>query len=141
MAVRKAEAVWEGTLREGKGKMTLGSGAFDGPFSYSTRFEETPGSNPEELLGAAEAGCFSMALSAALERAGFPVVRVHTSARVYLEKTDAGMTITRMALTCEASVPGVEPAVFQENVEATRTGCIVARALTGVEITVDARLV
>jgi len=141
MAVRKAEAVWQGTLREGKGRMMLGSGAFDGPFSYSTRFEETPGTNPEELLGAAEAGCFSMALGAALERAGFPVERIQTSARVHLEKTDAGMTVTRIALTCEASVPGVEPAVFHQTAEATRTGCIVARALAGVEITLDAKLV
>ena len=141
MAVRKAEAVWEGTLRGGKGRMALGSGAFEGAFSYSTRFEETPGTNPEELLGAAQAGCFSMALSAGLERIGFPVERVQTSARVHLEKTDAGMTVTRIALTCEASVPGVDSAQFQQAVDEARTGCPVARALAGVQLTVDARLV
>ncbi len=141
MAIRKAEAVWEGTLRGGKGKMALGSGAFEGPFTFSTRFEETPGTNPEELIGAAEAGCFSMALGGNLERVGFPSERIQTSARVHLEKTDAGMTITRIELTTEVRAPGIDAAVFQEQVEATRKGCPVARALTGVEITVDARLV
>lgn len=140
MSIRKAEAVWEGTLREGKGRMKTGSGAFEGPFSFSTRFEEEPGTNPEELIGAAQAGCFSMALGANLERAGFPAVRIATKADVHLERTDAGPTITRLVLTTEAQVPGISASVFQEQVEATRTGCPVARALKA-EIVVNATLV
>lgn len=140
MAVRKAEAAWEGTLREGKGRLKLGSGAYEGPFSFSTRFEEGSGTNPEELIGAAEAGCFSMALGAALERAGFPVTRIFTTADVHLEKTDAGNTITRIVLNCRAKVPGVDRATFDQHAEATRTGCIVARALKGVEIVLNTTL-
>jgi len=140
MSVRKAEAVWEGTLREGKGRMKTGSGAFEGPFSFSTRFEEEPGTNPEELIGAAQAGCFSMALGANLERAGFKADRIATSADVHLERTDAGPTITKIVLTTDAKVPGISDAAFQEQVEATRTGCPVARALKA-EIVVKATLV
>jgi osmotically inducible protein OsmC len=140
MSVRKASAVWEGTLRGGKGRMKLGSGAFEGAFSFSTRFEEEPGTNPEELIGAAEAGCFSMALGANLEKAGFPAERIATSAEVHLERTDAGPTITRIVLTTEAKVPGIANAAFQEQVETTRTTCPVARALKA-EIVVNAKLV
>jgi osmotically inducible protein OsmC len=140
MSVRKAEAVWEGTLREGKGRMKTGSGAFEGPFSFSTRFEEEPGTNPEELIGAAQAGCFSMALGANLERAGFKADRIATKADVHLDRTDAGPTITQIVLTTEAKVPGVSESVFQEQVEATRTTCPVARALKA-ELVVKATLV
>ena len=140
MPVRRAEAVWEGVLRSGKGRMKAGSGAFEVPFTYTTRFEEEPGTNPEELIGAAQAGCYSMALSGNLERAGFKAERIHTTADVHLDRTDAGPTITRIVLTCEAKVPGVDEATFQQQVEATRTGCPVARALRA-ELVVNARLV
>lgn len=140
MPVRRADAVWEGVLRSGKGRMKAGSGAFEVPFTYTTRFEEEPGTNPEELIGAAQAGCYSMALSGNLERAGFKAERIHTTADVHLDRTDAGPTITRIVLTCEATVPGVDEATFQQQVEATRTGCPVARALKA-ELVVNARLV
>lgn len=140
MPVRRAEAVWEGVLRSGKGRMKAGSGAFEVPFTYTTRFEEEPGTNPEELIGAAQAGCYSMALSGNLERAGFKAERIHITADVHLDRTDAGPTITRIVLNCEATVPGVDEATFQQQVEATRTGCPVARALKA-ELVVNARLV
>lgn len=130
MSVRKAQAEWQGTLRGGKGHMSVGSGAFAAPFSFSTRFEEEPGTNPEELIGAAQAGCYAMALSANLERAGFVAESISASADVHLERTDAGPTITRIVLTVAARVPGVDQATFDAQVEATRTGCPVARALT-----------
>lgn len=141
MAVRHAQAVWKGNLREGNGSMKLGSGAFEGPFSFGTRFEETPGTNPEELIGAALAGCFSMALSANLDRAGFTASTIQTAARVHLDRTDAGFRITTIELTTEASVPGIDAAAFQQQAEATKTGCPVSNALTGVEIKLAARLV
>ncbi len=140
MSVRKAEAVWNGTLREGNGRMKVGSGAFDAAFTFSTRFEEAPGTNPEELIGAAEAGCFSMAFSADLERAGFKAERIATTADVHLDRTDAGPTITRIVLSCEAKVPGIDNAAFQEQAEATKVGCPVARALN-VKLELTARLV
>jgi osmotically inducible protein OsmC len=140
MPVRKAEAVWEGVLRSGKGRMKVGSGTFDVPFTFGTRFEEDPGTNPEELIGAAEAGCFSMALSGDLERAGFKAERIQTTADVHLDRTDAGPTITRIVLNCEAKVPGIDEAAFQKVADATRTGCPVARALK-VELVLNARLV
>jgi osmotically inducible protein OsmC len=120
--------------------MKVGSGTFDVPFTFGTRFEEDPGTNPEELIGAAEAGCFSMALSGNLERAGFKAERIHTAADVHLDRTDAGPTITQIVLTCEATVPGVDEATFQQQAEATRTGCPVARALK-VELVLNAKLV
>jgi osmotically inducible protein OsmC len=140
MPVRKADAVWEGVLRSGKGRMKVGSGALDVPFTYTTRFEDEPGTNPEELIGAAEAGCFSMALSGNLERAGFKAERIHTTADVHLDRTDAGPTITRIVLNCEAKVPGIDEATFQQQAEVTRTGCPVARALR-VELVLIAKLV
>ncbi len=139
MSIRKAEAVWEGTLRGGKGRMKVGSGAYDGPFSFATRFEEEPGTNPEELIGAAQAGCFSMALGANLERAGFPAQHIATTAEVHLDRTDAGPTITKIVLTTQVKANGVSNAVFKEQVEATRTGCPVARALKA-ELVVNAEL-
>src|SRR5262247_1585503 len=105
MAKRKASAVWEGTLREGKGKVRLGSGAFEGQYSFGSRFEEGTGTNPEELIGAAHAGCYSMALSAGLGRAGFTPTRVATHARVHIEKVGDGFKITRIELDNESQVP------------------------------------
>lgn len=140
MAVRKAEAIWHGALQDGKGTMKLGSGAFEGQYSFSSRFEEGTGTNPEELIGAAHAGCFSMALSGRLGRAGFTPNSIQTTARVHLDKVGEGFKITRIHLETEADVPGIESQVFQENAEAAKAGCPVSQALAGVEITLDARL-
>ncbi len=140
MAVRNAEAVWEGTLKEGKGRMKLGSGAFEGGFTYAARFEEENGTNPEELIGAAQAGCFSMALSSGLAKAGFEPKRVFTKAQVRLDMVDGKARITQIHLDTTAEVPGVDAHKFQEIAEATKRGCPVSVALAGVELTLEARL-
>ncbi len=140
MAVRHAEAVWDGNLREGKGKMKLGSGAFEGSYSFSSRFEDGAGTNPEELLGAAHAGCFSMALSSNLAKAGFNPQRVHTRAQVTIELVDGKNRITRIHLETEASVPGIDDAQFQQIAEAVKQSCPVSVALASVPITLAARL-
>jgi osmotically inducible protein OsmC len=139
MAIRKAEAVWEGTLREGQGRMAFGT--FSGPYTFGSRFEEGEGTNPEQLIGAAHAGCFAMALSGDLTRAGFPPRRIATTAEVHLEKVNEAQTITRIHLRTEADVPGIDEAAFRQHAEGARQNCPVARALKGVEITLDARLV
>ncbi|HUO84169.1 MAG TPA: OsmC family protein [Thermoanaerobaculia bacterium] len=141
MAVRHANAVWEGSLKEGKGSMRLESGAFEGAYSFSTRFEEAPGTNPEELIGAAHAGCFSMALSGALGKAGFTPTRIQTRADVHLEKVGEGFSITRIHLTTEAEIPGMDQEKFREQAEGAKANCPVSRALKGVEISLDAKLV
>src|SRR6185369_5269927 len=117
MATRTASAVWNGTLKEGKGSMKLGSGAFEGAYSFSSRFEEGTGTNPEELIGAAEAGCFSMALSANLSKAGHQPKSVHTIAKVNLEMIGGGPKITSIDLDCEGEVPGIDDAKFKELAE------------------------
>ncbi len=141
MPVRFAEAVWEGNLREGNGTMRLGTGGFEGAYSFASRFEEGTGTNPEELMGAALAGCFSMALSADLGRAGFNPERVETKARVTLEKVNDQFTITKIHLETEAKVPGVDEGTFQETADGAKQGCPVSRALQGVAISLDAKLV
>ena len=141
MAVRTASAVWEGNLRDGKGRMRLGGGAFEGRYSFSSRFEEGTGTNPEELIGAAPAGCFSMALSAGLGRAGYTPRRIETTARVSLEKVGDGHRITTIELTTEADVPGIDEATFQQQAQAAKAGCPVSQALAGVDIRLVARLV
>lgn len=141
MITRKADARWEGDLTSGKGTIKLGSGAFEGPYSFGTRFEGTPGANPEELLGAAHAGCFSMALAAGLGKAGHQVKRVSTTAHVALEKSDAGFGISHITLETVAEVPGLSDAEFQRFAEDTKTGCIVSRALASVPMTLKATLV
>ncbi|MFN8487439.1 MAG: OsmC family peroxiredoxin [Caldilineaceae bacterium] len=139
MAVRNAEAEWKGTLKEGAGTMKLGSGSYEGPFSYVSRFEEGPGTNPEELIGAAHAGCFSMFLSALLTNAGFNPTRIHTTAKVHL---GAGPAITLIELNTEAAVPGLDNAAFQEKAAAAKAGCPISKALAGVgEIKLNATLV
>ena len=138
MTVRSASAVWDGTLKEGQGSMKAGSGAFDVPFTYATRFEEAPGTNPEELLGAAQAGCFSMYLSALLTDAGFPPKQIRTSAKVHLRE---GPTITLIELDTEAEVPNVDEKTFQDKVENSKKNCPVSKALSGPELRVTARLV
>src|SRR3954451_13712041 len=112
MPARIGSAVWDGTLKEGKGTMKLGSGAFEGPYSFSSRFEEGAGTNPEELIGAAEAACYSMALSANLEKAGHPAKRISTVATVKLEMVSGAPRITSIDLKTEADVPGIDEAKF-----------------------------
>ena len=141
MAIRTAKAAWNGSLKEGDGSLALGSGAFEGRYSFTSRFEDGTGTNPEELLGAAHAACFSMALAAALGRAGFSPKRVETTAKVHLTKTDAGMSISRIDLETRAEVPGIDEATFQKHAAETKTGCIVSRALSAVEMQLDAKLV
>ncbi|HEY4398203.1 MAG TPA: OsmC family protein [Acidimicrobiia bacterium] len=140
MPERTATARWEGGLQHGAGTIRLGSGAFEGQYSYSSRFEEGTGTNPEELIGAAHAGCFTMALSAGLERAGHPASSIETSARVHLEPADVGFRISRIDLTTKAHVPGIDDAAFQEQAGTAKANCPVSKALAGVDITLDARL-
>lgn len=141
MAVRKAEAEWKGSLKEGAGRVKLESGAFEGPYDFVSRFETGPSTNPEELIGAAHAGCFSMALSAELGRAGFTPTRVHTTAKVHIEKGEAGFGIPRIELETEAEIPGIDETKFLEIANGAKTGCPVSKALAAVEITLSARLV
>jgi lipoyl-dependent peroxiredoxin len=141
MPVRSAEATWNGGLREGNGTMRMASGAYEGQYSFSSRFEEGTGTNPEELIAAAHAGCFSMALSGALERAGYPAERVSTTARVHLDRGESGFRIARIHLETEAVVPGIDEAAFQQEAEGAKKGCPVSQALGAVEeITLDAKL-
>jgi osmotically inducible protein OsmC len=138
MAIRSSSAEWKGTLKEGAGAMKLGSGAYEGPYTYASRFESGPGTNPEELIGAAHAGCFSMFLAALLTNAGFTPTRIATTARVHL---GAGPTITLIELTTQAEVPGLSDADLQTHAEAAKKGCPVSKALAGPEITLHAKLV
>src|SRR3954470_14362709 len=140
MPARIGTAVWEGTLKEGKGSMKLGSGAYEGPFSFASRFEEGAGTNPEELIGAALAGCFSMAFASNLTKAGHPPTRISTTADVKLEMVDGGPKITTIELNTDAEVPGIDDQTFQEQGEATKKGCPVSKALTGTEIKLNAKL-
>jgi osmotically inducible protein OsmC len=140
MSVREAQARWEGDLRGGKGSMRLGSGAFEGPFTFKSRFEEGPGTNPEELIGAASAGCFSMAFSNMLAEAGHVPKRVSTSARVHLGPVDGKPTIHTIELDMEGDVPGIPKEKFHEIAEKAKAGCPVSRALGGVNIKLNARL-
>ncbi len=140
MAVRHAEASWNGSLREGSGTMKVGSGLFDGPYTFPSRFEEGEGTNPEELIGAAHAGCFSMALSGVLVRAGFTPQRIHTTAAVHLEKVGDGFKVTRIHLQTQGTVPGLDAATFLEHAETAKATCPISQLLTGAEITLDAEL-
>ena len=138
---RKASARWEGDLRSGSGKVKLGSGAFEGEYSFGTRFEASPGTNPEELLGAAHAGCFSMALSVGISKAGHTAKRIDTNAVVHLGQVDGGVAITGIDLVTEAEVPGLSNDKFQQLAEATKVNCIVSRALSAVPMTLKATLI
>jgi osmotically inducible protein OsmC len=143
MPTRKSSARWEGGLKGGKGTFKGESGAIDGQYNFSSRFEEGVGSNPEELLAAAEAACYSMALSGGLEKNGTPPAYVETQAACTVSpQKEGGFRITTMALTVSASVPGIDDAKFQEIVKATLTGCPVSKTFHGnVDLTVDAKLV
>jgi osmotically inducible protein OsmC len=140
MPARKADAVWEGGLKDGHGKVSLGSGAFSGAYSFNSRFADGQGTNPEELIAAAHAGCFSMALSAGLERAGHRATRVSTTAAVHLEMAADGPRISRIDLHTEAEVPGIDQAAFQQQAQLAKEGCPVSKALAGTTITLEARL-
>jgi osmotically inducible protein OsmC len=138
---RQAEAEWKGDLKGGSGRVKLGSGAYEGDYSFHSRFENGKGANPEELLGAAFAGCFSMALANSLAQAGFPATSVHAKADVHLNKDDKGFLINLVELTVDAVVPKVDDATFQQHVGKTKVGCIIARALGAIpSITVKATL-
>ena len=142
MPTRKAEAHWEGNLAEGNGRLKLGSGAFEGPYSFKSRFEEgQSATNPEELIGAAHAGCFTMALTAQLTRAGSPPTRIHTTAQVKLEKVGDAFSITKIELDTEAEIPGVDDATFQKQANDAKQNCPVSKALAGTEITLNAKLI
>jgi lipoyl-dependent peroxiredoxin len=141
MAVRNANAVWEGNLKDGKGVMTLGSGAYKGAYTWSSRFENGAGTNPEELIAAAHAGCYSMALSSNLGKAGFNPVEIQTRAEVKLELVDGKNRITHIRLVTEAKVPGIDNAKFQEIAEAVKQGCPVSVALSSVPMDLEAKLV
>ena len=134
MPARTAFARWDGSLREGAGTVRLGSGAFEGRYSFASRFEDGPGTNPEELIGAAHAGCFSMALTVGLEKSGSKPTAVRTSADVSLEKDGEGFSIKTIKLTTVANVPGLENAKFQAIAEETKKGCPVSKALAGTKI-------
>lgn len=140
MPKRKAHAEWKGTLPEGNGTIALGSGAFEGAYSFSSRFEEGTGTNPEELIGAAHAGCYSMALSAALGNSGFKPQNVRTEAVVHLVKDDSGFTITEIDLVCDAHIPGIDEAEFHTFAEDAKKGCPVSKVLAGAKINLTVRL-
>ena len=141
MPTRKAEAEWKGNLAEGEGTLKVDSGAFQGPYSFKSRFEEgQAATNPEELIGAAHAGCFTMALTAALSRAGITATRIHTEARVKLEKVGEAFAITQIELETEAEIPGVDDATFQNYAKGAKEGCPVSKALAGTEIHLNAKL-
>ena len=141
MPKRTASAVWNGSLTEGKGTMRMGSGAYEGPYSFQSRFEEGDGTNPEELIAAAHAGCLSMALSGELGRAGVTPESVETEATVHLDEVDGGFAIKRIDLQTRVTAPGVDESTFREAAEAAKKGCPVSQALAAVEsIELDARL-
>ena len=140
MPIRSANAVWNGSLKEGSGQIRVKSGAFEVPYSFRTRFEESPGTNPEELIGAAHAGCFSMALSASLGRAGFTPDAIRTTANVQLEKVGEGFGITRIELVTRAAIPGIDNATFQQHANGAKDNCPVSKALAGTKISLDAKL-
>lgn len=142
MATRNGSAVWKGNLKEGDGEVTVGDGVFSGSYSFKSRFEEGEGTNPEELIAAAHAACYSMAFSNILSEAGHVPDSVSTTAKVQLRPLDGKPTIASIELDVEGSVPGIDEATFGDHAEAAKAGCPVSRALAGVpEITLNARLV
>ncbi len=142
MTIREASARWQGTLKEGSGRLRLGSGVFEGAYSFPSRFENGPGTNPEELIAAAHAGCFSMALAAILGGEGHTAESIHTIAKVHLGATTAGPTITRIELQAEAGAAGISAEDFERLAQKAKAACLVSRALAGVAtITLKASLV
>ena len=142
MPVRHSTAAWEGSLKDGKGQMEMQSGAYKGQYSFSSRFEEGTGTNPEELIAAAHAGCFSMAFAGALGKNGYSPKKISTKADVHLNKEDIGFTITKIVLHTEGDVPDISEEDFKRIAEESKKGCPVSRALGAVrEIQVEAKLV
>jgi len=142
MPTRKAEAEWRGNLAEGNGTLKVGSGAFEGSYSFKSRFEDgQSATNPEELLGAAHAGCFTMALAAQLSRERFTPTRIHTEAKVRLEKVGEAFSITRIDLETEAQVPGIDDATFQKHASDAKQNCPLSKALAATEIHLTAKLI
>ena len=141
MPTQKAEAEWKGNLAQGSGRLKVGSGAFDGPYSFKSRFEEgQSATNPEELLGAAHAGCFTMALTAQLSRARITPRGIHTDAKVTLEKVGENFAITRIELETRADIPGIDNATFQKYALDAKQNCPVSKALAATEIHLNATL-
>jgi|SRR5579864_1583207 len=140
MPERKAEAQWRGSLRDGSGTMRFGSGAFEGRYSFASRMENGAGTNPEELIGAAHAGCFSMAFANGLSQAGHVPTQIQTTATVHFDRTDKGFGITNIELNSEADVPGIDEATFSKIAEEAKQNCPVSKALTGTQITLKATL-
>jgi lipoyl-dependent peroxiredoxin len=137
MPTRESSAQWQGSLREGAGSLRLGSGAFEGPYSFVSRFEDGAGTNPEELIAAAHAGCYSMALSSNLGKAGYTATSIETSAKVHLQLPEG---ITRIELATRAVVAGLDDAEFQKIAEETKDTCPVSKALSAVPMTLTAQL-
>ena len=140
MSTRTAHARWEGTLKDGKGEIDFGHGRFKGPYSFASRFEDGAGTNPEELLGAAHAGCFAMALSLVLSQAGFRPDYIDAAAHVTVGPHQGGFKITQSRIVCEAKVSGIDEAQFAKYAAQAKSGCPVSQALSGVEITLEAKL-
>lgn len=140
MPTRTADATWEGNLPDGNGTMRMDSGSYEGAYSFRSRFEEGDGTNPEELIAAAQAGCFSMAFANVLDEEGFTPESVNTTAEVTLDMLEDGPAITKVHLTSTAHVPDIDDNTFQEIAEAAKAGCPVSKVLAGAEITLDATL-
>jgi osmotically inducible protein OsmC len=140
MTTRRAHARWEGNLKEGSGKVDFGAGAFSAPYSFAPRFEQGAGTNPEELLGAAHASCFAMALSLVLSEAGFKPDYVDATASVTISREGDGFKISRSHLACEAGIAGIDAATFARHAENAKTNCPISKALAGTQITLEARL-
>ena len=140
MTERISEAVWKGSLKDGKGSVKLGSGAYEGPYSFSSRFESGTGTNPEELIGAAHAGCYSMAMSGALDKEGFKAEHIHTVAKVKLEIIEGKATISHIHLDTEASIPGISAEKFAQIAEDVKLNCPVSVALSHVPMSLSAKL-
>lgn len=141
MVVRTSTAQWHGSVPDGGGCVSLGSGVFEGPYSFGSRFEDEAGTNPEELLGAAHASCFSMALSLLLTQAGYTPTRIRTAAKVSIERSGDGFAITHIELVTEGEVPGLDPNSFSAHAEVAKATCPVSKALAGVDISLTANLV
>lgn len=140
MPIRKANAIWTGGLKEGSGKMRLGSGAFEGNYSFASRFENGKGTNPEELIGAAHAGCFSMAFANNLAKEGYNPKRIETNAEVTIDREGEGFAIKEVVLKTEGDVPGIDGDQFLKLAEDAKKGCPVSKALKGVDIKLEAKL-
>ena len=140
MAIQQAHAVWKGNLKQGEGNITLGSGGIEIPYDFDSRFENGRSSNPEELIGGAHAGCFSMALAHTLGTEGFQPTYIYTTANVHLEKGHDGFSITQIDLETEADVPEIDEALFQECAQAAKENCPVSRLFAAARITLQATL-